>query len=44
VLADLGEVACLAAALFALPAVLRWKELARERRQAAERVDVQAQP
>ncbi|BDG03255.1 MMPL family transporter [Anaeromyxobacter oryzae] len=45
VLADLGEVACLAAALFALPAVLRWRELVRERRaQAAERVDVQAQP
>jgi uncharacterized protein len=42
VLADLGEVACLAAALFALPAVLKWRELARERRQAAERVDVQA--
>jgi hypothetical protein len=28
-LADLGEVACLAAALFALPAFLRWRELAR---------------
>jgi len=28
VLADLGEVACLAAALFALPAVLRWRERA----------------
>jgi predicted RND superfamily exporter protein len=27
VLADLGEVACLAAALVALPAVLRWREL-----------------
>ena len=26
-LADLGEVACLAAALFALPALLRWREL-----------------
>jgi predicted RND superfamily exporter protein len=26
VLADLGEVACLAAALLALPAVLRWRE------------------
>jgi hypothetical protein len=26
VLADLGELACLAAALFALPAVLRWRE------------------
>jgi hypothetical protein len=31
VLADLGEVACLAAALFALPAVLRLRELARAR-------------
>jgi predicted RND superfamily exporter protein len=29
-LADLGEVACLAAALFALPAFLRWQELRRE--------------
>jgi len=26
ILADLGEVACLAAALVALPAVLRWRE------------------
>lgn len=32
VLADLGEVACLAAALLALPALLRWRELARARR------------
>jgi predicted RND superfamily exporter protein len=31
VLADLGEVACLAAALVALPAVLRWREIARPR-------------
>jgi predicted RND superfamily exporter protein len=31
VLADLGELACLAAALVALPAVLRWRELARPR-------------
>jgi predicted RND superfamily exporter protein len=31
VLADLGEVACLAAALVALPAVLRWRELAASR-------------
>ncbi len=31
-LAVLGEVACLAAALLALPAVLRWRELAREGR------------
>jgi predicted RND superfamily exporter protein len=29
-LADLGEVACLMAALFALPAFLRWRELRRE--------------
>jgi predicted exporter len=29
VLADLGELACLAAALLALPAVLRWREVAR---------------
>jgi predicted RND superfamily exporter protein len=28
-LAGLGEVACLAAALLALPAVLRWREVAR---------------
>jgi predicted RND superfamily exporter protein len=31
VLADLGEVACLAAALLALPAFLRWRELSREK-------------
>ncbi len=31
VLADLGEVACLAAALVALPAVLRWREQAASR-------------
>lgn len=31
VLADLGEFACLAAALFALPAVLRWIEIRRAR-------------
>jgi hypothetical protein len=41
ILADLGEVACLAAALFALPAVLRLRELARERRTASA---VQPQP
>jgi predicted RND superfamily exporter protein len=34
VLADLGELACLAAALFALPALLRLRELHRERRAA----------
>jgi predicted exporter len=32
VLADLGEVACLAAALLALPALLHWRELAGARR------------
>jgi uncharacterized protein len=42
VLADLGEVACLAASLLALPAVLRLRELTRARAQAAPRVDVQA--
>ncbi len=31
-LADLGELTCLAAALLALPALLRWRELAVERR------------
>jgi predicted exporter len=35
-LAVLGELACLAAALFALPAVLRWRELRRERGRARE--------
>ncbi|HVI93221.1 MAG TPA: MMPL family transporter [Anaeromyxobacter sp.] len=35
VLAVLGEVACLAAALLALPALLRWRELARARRSDA---------
>jgi hypothetical protein len=39
VLADLGEVACLAAALFALPAVLRLREIARQR---AEEGDLSA--
>jgi predicted RND superfamily exporter protein len=34
ILADLGELACLAAAMFALPAFLRLRELARERRAA----------
>ncbi|HSN91785.1 MAG TPA: MMPL family transporter [Anaeromyxobacteraceae bacterium] len=33
-LADLGELACLAAALLALPAVLRWRELRAEARAA----------
>lgn len=41
VLADLGEVACLAAALLALPAVLRWREAAR---QAAPSPPVAASP
>jgi uncharacterized protein len=35
-LAVLGEVACLATALLALPAVLRWRELAREVKAPAE--------
>jgi hypothetical protein len=34
-LADLGELACLAAALLALPALLRWRELRKEARRAA---------
>jgi hypothetical protein len=34
VLADLGEVACLAAALLALPAMLRWREIVKARRSA----------
>ena len=33
VLAVVGELACLAAALFALPAVVRWKEIVRARRE-----------
>jgi len=36
ILAVLGEVACLAAALLALPALLRWRELGRRPRVAAE--------
>lgn len=35
-LADLGEVACLAAALVALPAVLRWRELRRGPREEGQ--------
>jgi predicted RND superfamily exporter protein len=34
ILADLGEVACLAAALLAFPAVLRWREIAKAGRSA----------
>jgi predicted exporter len=34
-LADLGELACLAAALLALPAVLRWRELRKQARRRA---------
>jgi predicted RND superfamily exporter protein len=41
-LADLGEVACLAAALFALPALLRWRELRIARASAA--ADVEPNP
>jgi predicted RND superfamily exporter protein len=44
VLADLGELACLAAALFALPAVLRWRELARTRKASAPAPQVGIQP
>lgn len=43
VLADLGELACLAAALFALPALLRLREIRRERLDA-EAGGIQAQP
>jgi hypothetical protein len=39
VLAVLGELACLAAALLAFPAILRLKELARAERAAAVRVE-----
>jgi predicted RND superfamily exporter protein len=39
VLAVLGEVACLAAALLAFPAILRLKELARQEREAALRAE-----
>jgi predicted RND superfamily exporter protein len=46
-LAVLGEVACLAAALLALPALLRWRELAKDRASATPRpgpgVDVEPQ-
>ncbi|HEX9401840.1 MAG TPA: MMPL family transporter [Anaeromyxobacter sp.] len=44
VLADLGEVACLAAALLALPAVLRWREVARARRAQAPAAPVGVEP
>jgi predicted RND superfamily exporter protein len=46
VLADLGELACLAAAIFALPAVLRLREIAKLRAEAerAEAVAVDPQP
>jgi predicted RND superfamily exporter protein len=44
ILADLGEVACLAAALLALPAMLRWRELVRARRAAAARVAPAIEP
>jgi uncharacterized protein len=41
-LAVLGEVACLATSLLAFPAVLRWRELGREKRSAAPGVAPQA--
>jgi uncharacterized protein len=44
VLADLGELACLAAALFALPAVLRLRELAKARAAEDARSSATAQP
>ncbi len=44
VLADIGEVACLAAALFALPAVLRWREIVRARPASPPDVGVAPQP
>jgi uncharacterized protein len=44
VLAVLGEVACLAAALLALPALLRWRELARAREDARRGLDVETSP
>ena len=42
-LADLGEIACLAAALFALPALLRWREL-RLAARPAPRADLAPRP
>ena len=44
ILADLGEVACLAAALFALPAVLRWREVSRARRAGAAPAAIRIEP
>jgi predicted RND superfamily exporter protein len=44
ILADLGELACLAAALLALPAMLRWRELVRARRAAAARAAAGIEP
>jgi predicted RND superfamily exporter protein len=44
ILADLGEVACLAAALFALPALLRWRELVRSRPGSPAPVEAEPQP
>jgi hypothetical protein len=44
ILADLGEVACLAAALLALPAMLRWRELVRARRAATAHAAVAIEP
>jgi uncharacterized protein len=42
-LANLGEVACLAAALLALPSMLRWRELVKGRRAAEAEVRIQPQ-
>jgi uncharacterized protein len=44
ILADLGELACLGAALFSLPALLRLRELRRERLEAESATDLAAQP
>jgi hypothetical protein len=44
ILADLGEVACLAAALLALPAVLRWLEIRRARAAEAPAPAISIEP
>jgi predicted RND superfamily exporter protein len=43
VLADLGEFACLAAALLALPAMLRWREILKARRATAAPAAIEPQ-
>jgi uncharacterized protein len=44
ILANLGELACLGAALFALPALLRLREIKRERLEAEEAAGLAPQP